>query len=222
MNKLLRKYENLLNINATIVKDLFDKVTYPWEVLPMIGDYILKNGPLLSDEYTLYKDEVWIHKNVKISEKADINGPTIIDEGTEIRPGAYIRGNAIIGKNCVIGNSTEIKNSILFDNCKCPHYNYIGDSILGEGAHTGAGVILSNVKSDKSYITVKDKEMLETGLKKMGAILGDYSDIGCNSVICPGSIIGKYTNVYPLTMVRGVIKDKKIVKSMENIVDKKI
>ena len=128
---MLKKYENLLNLDATIAKELFDGVDYPWEVLPLIKDFILKMGPTLSDEYILYKDSVWVHKSVKISEKADINAPAIIDEGTEVRPGAFIRGSAIIGKNCVIGNSTEIKNAIIFDNCQCPHYNYVGDAILG-------------------------------------------------------------------------------------------
>ena len=195
---MLKKYENLLNLDATIAKELFDGVNYPWEVLPLIKDFILKMGPTLSDEYILYKDSVWVHKSVKISEKADINAPVIIGEGTEVRPGAFIRGSAIIGKNCVIGNSTEVKNAIIFDNCQCPHY----------------------VKSDKSNVVVKDDGEIATGLRKMSAILGDYSDIGCNSVLCPGTIIGTHTNVYPLTMVRGVIGDWKIVKSMDNIVDK--
>lgn len=217
---MLKKYENLLNLDATIAKELFNNAQYPWEVLPLIKDFILKIGPTLSDEYILYKDNVWVHKSVKISDKADINAPVIIDEDTEIRPGAFIRGSAIIGKNCVIGNSTEVKNAIIFDNCQCPHYNYVGDAILGDHAHTGAGVILSNVKSDKSNVVIKDDEKHETGLRKMSAILGDYADIGCNSVLCPGTIIGKHTNVYPLTMVRGVIGDNKIVKSMDNIVDK--
>lgn len=217
---MLKKYENLLNLDATIAKELFNSAQYPWEVLPLIKDFILKIGPTLSDEYILYKDNVWVHKSVKISDKADINAPVIIGEDTEIRPGAFIRGSAIIGKNCVIGNSTEVKNAIIFDNCQCPHYNYVGDAILGEHAHTGAGVILSNVKSDKSNVVIKDDEKHEAGLRKMSAILGDYADIGCNSVLCPGTIIGKHTNVYPLTMVRGVIGDNKIVKSMDNIVDK--
>lgn len=217
---MLKKYENLLNLDATIAKELFDGVNYPWEVLPLIKDFILKVGPTLSNDYVLYKDNVWVHKSVMISEKADINGPAIIGEGTEVRPGAFIRGSAIIGKNCVIGNSTEIKNAIIFDNCQCPHYNYVGDAILGDHAHTGAGVILSNVKSDKSNVVVKDDGGIATGLRKMSAILGDYSDIGCNSVLCPGTIIGAHTNVYPLTMVRGVIGDWKIVKSMDNIIDK--
>ena len=199
---MLKKYENLLNLDATIAKELFDEVNYPWEVLPLIKDFILKMGQTLSNDYVLYKDNVWVHKSVKISEKADINAP------------------AIIGKNCVIGNSTEIKNAIIFDNCQCPHYNYVGDAILGDHAHTGAGVILSNVKSDKSNVVVKEDGGIATGLRKMSAILGDYSDIGCNSVLCPGTIIGAHTNVYPLTMVRGVIGDWKIVKSMDNIVDK--
>lgn len=170
---MLKKYENLLNLDATIAKELFDGVNYPWEVLPLIKDFILKVGPTLSNDYILYKDNIWVHKSVKISEKADINAPVIIGEGTEVRPGAFIRGSAIIGKNCVIGNSTEIKNAIIFDNCQCPHYNYVGDAILGDHAHTGAGVILSNVKSDKSSVVVKEDGEIATGLRKMSAILGD-------------------------------------------------
>ena len=213
--------KGILDINKTISKDLFKETNYPWEVLPYIKDYIITLGNNLDkDNYTEIEDHIWVGSNVEIDKLSTIIAPCIIDDNTIIRPGAYIRGNAIIGKNCVIGNSTEIKNAIIFDNCQCPHYNYVGDAILGDHAHTGAGVILSNVKSDKSNVVVKEDGGIATWLRKMSAILGDYSDIGCNSVLCPGTIIGAHTNVYPLTMVRGVIGDWKIVKSMDNIVDK--
>ena len=162
-----------------------------------------------------------MHNSAKISDKATIIGPTIIGANTEVRPGAYIRGNAIIGDKCVIGNSTEVKNAIIFNNVQCPHYNYVGDSILGEYAHTGAGVILSNVKSDKTHVKVKiDNEVIDTGLKKFSAILGNNVEVGCNSVICPGTIIYPNTNIYPLTRVRGVIGANKIVKDSNTIVEK--
>ena len=164
---------------------------------------------------------MWVHKSAKISASACIVGPTIIGENTEVRHCAYIRGNVIVGDNCVIGNSTEVKNAIIFNNCQCPHYNYVGDAILGEYAHTGAGVILSNVKSDKSNVIIKDGENdIHTGLRKMSAIIGDHVDIGCNSVLCPGTVIFPNTNIYPLTRVRGVIGENMIVKSMDNIVNK--
>lgn len=166
---------------------------------------------------------MYIHKSAKVMESAYIEGPTIICEGANIRHSAYIRGSVIIGKNAVIGNSTEVKNSIIFDNCECPHFNYIGDSVLGFHAHTGAGVILSNFKSGGSNVKVRDnEEVIETGLRKFGSILGNYADIGCNSVLFPGTIVGSNTNVYPLTKVRGVIGNNKIVKDIDNIVDKEI
>lgn len=161
---------------------------------------------------------MYVHKSVKIDPSAYIEGPTIICEGTEVRHNAYIRGSVIIGKNCVIGNSTEVKNSILFDGVKCPHFNYIGDSVLGENAHTGAGVIFSNVRNDKKNVRV---ESTETNLKKMGAIVGSNAEIGCNSVVCPGTIIGGNTSIYPLTMVKGVIPSNSIVKSTNEIINKK-
>lgn len=218
---MLKKYEELLNLNATISKALFDEVEYPWEVLPKIKDYILKLIPSLGEDFINYGDDVYIHKDAIVEKSTLIKGPTIIGKNTEVRQCAYIRGSALIGENCVIGNSTEVKNSIIFNNVQCPHFNYVGDSILGEYAHTGAGVILSNVKSDKTNVVIKDSsEQYETNLRKMSAILGNHVDVGCNSVICPGTIIGQNTNIYPLTMVRGVIGPNKIVKNMNNIIEK--
>lgn len=209
---MIKKYEKMLNMNATIARNLFDRVDYPWEVLPLIKDYILEIIPTLDSDYIKLKDDVYVHKTVKIEEGAYINGPTIICENSVIRHNAYIRGSVIIGKNSVIGNSTEVKNSILFDKVECPHFNYVGDSVLGEHAHLGAGVILSNVRSDKKEVN---------GLRKCGSILGNNTEIGCNSVSCPGTIIGENSSVYPLTMVKGEVESNMIVKSANEIVKKK-
>lgn len=218
---MLKEYKDLLNTEATLAKKLFEEINYPWEVLPKIKDYILGLIPTLEDEYEKIKDDVYVHKTAKISQTAEINGPAIIGAGTEIRHCAFIRGSAIIGDNCVIGNSTEIKNAIIFNNVQCPHYNYVGDAVLGEYSHTGAGVILSNVKSDKTNIVLNiNGKKIETGLRKFSAIIGDHVEVGCNSVICPGSIIYPNTNIYPLTKVRGIIGPNKIVKDMNNIVEK--
>ena len=185
-----KKYSELLNIEATIAKDLFTKVEHPWEALPLIKEFILEKINQLNDDYIKISDDVYVHKSATISPTAYIDGPTIIGENTEVRHCAYIRGSALIGNNCVIGNSTEIKNAIIFNNVQCPHYNYVGDAILGEYAHTGAGVILSNVKSDKKNIVLSiDGEKIETGLRKFSAIVGDCVEVGCNSVLCPGTII---------------------------------
>ncbi len=218
VNSMIRKYDELFNLEKTIAKDLFEKVNNPWEVLPLIKDYILEIIPSLGEDYNKLKEDMYVHKSVKINPSAYIEGPTIICEGTEIRYNAYIRGSVIIGKNCVIGNSTEVKNSILFDGVNCPHFNYVGDSVLGENSHTGAGVILSNVRSDKKNVRV---ESIETNLRKMGAIVGANVEIGCNSVVCPGTIIGGNTSIYPLTMVRGVIPSNSIVKTTNEVVKKK-
>lgn len=218
VNSMIRKYDELFDLEKTIAKDLFEKVNNPWEVLPLIKDYILEIIPSLGEDYNKLKEGVYVHKSVKINPSAYIEGPTIICEGTEIRHNAYIRGFVIIGKNCVIGNSTEVKNSILFDGVNCPHFNYVGDSVLGENSHTGAGVILSNVRSDKKNVRV---ESIETNLRKMGAIVGANVEIGCNSVVCPGTIIGGNTSIYPLTMVRGVIPSNSIVKTTNEVVKKK-
>ena len=184
------KIKDLYDLNETIAAELFEGKEYPWEVLADIGDFILKLGDKLpKDEFTKKGDNIWIHKSVTIAPTATLNVPLIIDEGTEVRPGAFIRGKAIVGKNCVVGNSTELKNVVLFNTVQVPHYNYVGDSILGTHSHMGAGSITSNVKSDKTLVVVKDgDERIETGLKKFGAMLGDYVEVGCNSVLNPEDI----------------------------------
>lgn len=217
------KTKNLYNsLEETISKSLLINTTYPWEALPKIKDFIIEIGNNLDPEYyTKQGDNIWIAKTAQIAPTAFINGPTIIDENAEIRHCAFIRGNAIIGKNCVVGNSTELKNVILFNNVQVPHYNYVGDSILGFKSHMGAGSITSNVKSDKKLIVVKNgNEEVKTGLKKFGAMIGDNVEIGCGSVLNPGSIIGKNTNIYPLSSVRGVIKENSIYKKQGEIVQK--
>lgn len=217
------KIKDLYDLNETIAAELFEGKEYPWEVLADIGDFILELGNKLpKDEFTKKGDNIWIHKSVTIAPTATLNGPLIIDEGTEVRPGAFIRGKAIVGKKCVVGNSTELKNVVLFNTVQVPHYNYVGDSILGTHSHMGAGSITSNVKSDKTLVVVKDgDERIETGLKKFGAMLGDYVEVGCNSVLNPGTMIGRHTNVYPLSCVRGVIPENSIFKNKDEIVSKK-
>lgn len=213
------KNSELFLTENSIAIDLIKKYEYPHEVLPHIKDYILKLGENLSDDYLLIDENVWAHKTSTIAPTASIKGPTIIDENAEIRQCAFIRGGAIVGKNAVVGNSCELKNCILFDNVQTPHYNYVGDSILGYKSHMGAGSITSNVKSDKTNVVIKsDNENLETGLRKVGAFLGDNVEIGCNSVLNPGTVIGTNSRVYPLTSVRGVIPKDSIVKSMNDIV----
>lgn len=217
------KIKDLYDLNETIAAELFEGKEYPWEVLADIGDFILELGNKLpKDVFNKKGDNIWIHKSVTIAPTATLNGPLIIDEGTEVRPGAFIRGKAIVGKNCVVGNSTELKNVVLFNTVQVPHYNYVGDSILGTHSHMGAGSITSNVKSDKTLVVVKDgDERIETGLKKFGAMLGDYVEVGCNSVLNPGTMIGRHTNVYPLSCVRGVIPENSIFKNKDEIVSKK-
>ncbi len=218
---MLKMFENNLNLDATIAKDLFNNCDYPWEILPKIKDFILELIPNLGDEYEEVSENVYVHKEAKVAKSAYIDGPTIICKGAEIRHSAYIRGSVIVGENSVIGNSTEVKNSIIFNNCQCPHYNYVGDSILGEYAHTGAGVILSNVKSDKKNIKIRIKdEVIETNLRKFGSIVCDHVEVGCNSVLCPGTVVLSNSNIYPLTRVRGLINKNVIVKDMENIIEK--
>ena len=213
--------KDLYDLNETIAKDLFEGKTYPWEVLPEIGDFVMKLGATLSDEFDHPEENIWIHKSVKIAKTATLNGPLIIDADTEVRPGAFIRGNVLVGKNCVVGNSTELKNVVLFNTVQVPHYNYVGDSILGTHSHMGAGSITSNVKSDKTLVVVKNYgEEIETGLKKFGAMIGDYVEVGCNSVLNPGTVIGRNTNIYPLSPVRGVVPENSIYKSSEKIIDK--
>ncbi len=218
------KIENLYNLNETIAKDLFKGATYPWEVLPKIEEFIINLGKKLDkNEYEEKEGNIWIAKSAKIAPTAYIAGPAIIGKNAEIRHCAFIRGKAIIGENAVVGNSTELKNVILFNKVQVPHYNYVGDSILGYKAHMGAGSITSNVKSDKKLVIVKSKEeQIETGLKKFGAMIGDEVEVGCGSVLNPGSVIGKHTNIYPLSSVRGVIAENSIYKNKNEIVEKNI
>ncbi|MFT4145914.1 MAG: UDP-N-acetylglucosamine pyrophosphorylase [Mobilitalea sp.] len=212
----------LFNLNETIAVELFEGTTYPWEVLCKIGDGILKMGETLStDEYEKREDNVWIAKTAKVAPSASISGPAIIGKDAEIRHCAYIRGNVIVGEGAVVGNSTELKNVILFNKVQVPHYNYVGDSILGYKAHMGAGAITSNVKSDKTKVTVQSGEKkLETGLKKFGAILGDNVEVGCNSVLNPGTVVGRNANIYPLSMVRGFVPEASIYKRIGEVVTK--
>ncbi|MEE1038710.1 MAG: UDP-N-acetylglucosamine pyrophosphorylase [Eubacterium sp.] len=214
--------EKLYDLNETIAKDIFEGVTYPWEVLSKIGSFIVELGKTLpTDKYEHKGENVWIAKSAKVFPSAYINGPCIIDEDAEVRHCAFIRGNAIVGKGCVVGNSTELKNVILFNSVQVPHYNYVGDSVLGYKSHMGAGSITSNVKSDKTLVTVKSGYgNIETGLKKMGAMLGDYVEVGCNSVLNPGTVIGRHSNVYPTSMVRGYVEENSIYKKQGEIVNK--
>lgn len=217
------KIKNLYNLDETIAKELLEKNEYPWEVLPKIKDFILELGNTLSeDEYEKIGENVWIAKSAKVAPTAYINGPAIIGKEAEIRHCAFIRGNAIVGEGAVVGNSTELKNVILFNKVQVPHYNYVGDSILGYKSHMGAGSITSNVKSDKKLVIVKNgEEKIETGLKKFGAMIGDNVEVGCGSVLNPGTVIGRETNIYPLSSVRGVVKEKSIYKNKNEIVEKK-
>lgn len=216
------KIKNLYNLEETIAKNLLEEATYPWEVLSKIEEYILKIGEELSKEnYNKIGDNVWIAKSAKVAPTSYINGPAIIGENAEVRHCAFIRGNAIVGNNAVVGNSTELKNVILFNNVQVPHYNYVGDSILGYKSHMGAGSITSNVKSDKKLVVVKNgDEMIETGRKKVGAMIGDNVEVGCGSVLNPGTVIGRDSNIYPLSSVRGVVKAHSIYKKDGEIVDK--
>ena len=216
------KIKNLYNLEETITKSLLEGLTYPWEALPKISEFILAIGTTLDPEiYELKCENIWIAKSAKVMPSAYIKGPAIIGENAEVRHCAFIIGNAIIGNNAVVGNSTELKNVILFNNVQVPHYNYVGDSILGYKAHMGAGSITSNVKSDKKLVIVKNgTETIETGLKKFGAMIGDNVEVGCGSVLNPGSVIGRNTNVYPLSSVRGVVPANNIYKNQNEIVNK--
>ncbi len=213
----------LLDLNHTLAAELFHGKRYPWEVLDEIGSFILQLGERLPrEEFEHPAEGVWISKLAKVFPSAYIGGPCIIDHGAEIRHGAFLRGNAIVGKDAVVGNSVELKNVLLFDGVQTPHYNYVGDSILGYKAHMGAGSITSNVKSDKSLVTVRDGALrLETGRKKFGAVLGNHVEIGCNSVLNPGTVIGPNTTVYPLSSVRGVIGADLIYKDAKQLVPKR-
>lgn len=214
--------KDLFTLDETIAKELFKGVTFPWEILPKISEFIIQLGQTLPEEEYEKRDEnIWIAKTAHVFDSAYIDGPAIIGKGAEVRHCAFIRGNAIVGEDAVVGNSTELKNVILFNKVQVPHYNYVGDSILGYKSHMGAGSITSNVKSDKTLVTISYKEeRIETGLKKVGAILGDYVEVGCGSVLNPGTIIGKNTNIYPLSMVRGMVEKNSIYKNMGEIVTK--
>ena len=215
------KIRDLFCVETPYLKNLFTDSEYPWEILPNIKDYIKALVESGIEGFAVLKDGVLVGENVKIHPSAVIEAPAVIGHGTEIRPGAYIRGNVITGENCVLGNSSEFKNAVLLNGVQVPHYNYVGDSVLGNKAHMGAGSICSNLKSDKSNIVIHGSENIETGLRKIGAILADGADIGCGCILNPGTVIGKNTTVYPLTSVRGVIDDGMIVKSMDNIVKRK-
>lgn len=214
---------NLLDLRETIAEGAFLGCTYPWEVLGKIKDEILRIGPTLpKDEYNQIGECIWIAKSALVATTASINGPAIIGKNAEIRHCAFIRGSAIVGEGAVVGNSTELKNVILFNKVQVPHFNYVGDSILGYGSHMGAGSITSNVKSDKTLVSIKmEEDKIETGLKKFGAILGDNVEVGCNTVLNPGSIIGRDVSVYPLSMVRGYVPDGSIYKKAGEIVSRK-
>ena len=216
------RIDRLYDLKETIAAAIFEGAEYPWEVLPKIKDFILTLGPTLSkDEYDQVGEDVWIAKDAKVYPSALINGPAIIGKGAEVRHCAFIRGNAIVGEGAVVGNSTELKNVILFDKVQVPHYNYVGDSILGYKSHMGAGSITSNVKSDKKLVVVKGKEVrMETGLKKFGAMLGDEVEVGCGSVLNPGTVVGSHTNIYPLSSVRGVVPSHSIYKNQNEVVEK--
>lgn len=213
---------DLFDLNETIAAELFEGKTYPWEVLPDISAFILKLGETLSsEEYEKRGDDIWIAKDASVAPTACINGPCIIGKGAEVRHCAFIRGSAIVGEGAVVGNSTELKNVVLFNKVQVPHYNYVGDSILGFKSHMGAGSITSNVKSDKRLVVIKsDKETVETGRKKVGAFLGDNVEVGCGSVLNPGTVIGRDSNIYPLSSVRGVVPADSIYKAQGEIAAK--
>ena len=214
--------KELYDLTETAAKPLLESVTYPWEALPKIKDFIIELGNSLdSEEYEKRGENIWIHKSATVFDSAYIAGPCIIGKDTEVRQCAFIRGSALVGDNCVVGNSTELKNVIIFNNVQVPHYNYVGDSILGFHSHMGAGSITSNVKSDKTLVHVKGADFdIATGMKKFGAMLGDYVEVGCNSVLNPGTVIGSHSNIYPLSRVRGYVPSNSIYKDQNDIVTK--
>ena len=215
------RIKDLYSLEETIAAPLLETVEYPWEALPKISAFIKELGESLSsDLYEKRGEDIWVAKSAKVAPTASLNGPLIIDEDAEIRHCAFIRGNAIVGKGAVVGNSTELKNVILFNMVQVPHYNYVGDSILGYKSHMGAGSITSNVKSDKKLVVVKGDEKYETGLKKFGAMLGDHVEVGCGSILNPGTVIGRNCNIYPLSSVRGVVKENSIYKKAGEVVEK--
>ena len=216
------KTRDLYDLKCSIAGEYLSGFEYPWEALKGIKDLILTLGPTLGEEYTETAPTVWVHRTAKIFPSAYLGAPCIIGPDTEVRHCAFIRGSALVGKGCVVGNSVELKNVILFDGVQVPHYNYVGDSILGHKAHMGAGSVTSNVKSDKTLVVVKNgEEKIETGLKKFGAMLGDFVEGGCNSVLNPGTVIGKHSNVYPTSCVRGMIPEKHIWKNDGTVVAKR-
>lgn len=215
------RIEQLYTLEESIAAPVFEGAVYPWEILPKIKDFILQLGPALpTDKYEQKGETIWIAKSAVVAPTAYLHGPCIIDEEAEIRHCAFIRGNAIVGKGAVVGNSTELKNVILFNQVQVPHYNYVGDSILGFKAHMGAGSITSNVKSDKTLVRVHGDQEMETGLKKFGAMLGDKVEVGCNSVLNPGTVVGRNSHIYPLSCVRGVVPSEVIYKSGGKIAKK--
>ena len=213
--------ENLYDLEHTAAKAYLSAFTYPWEALKGIKDLILELGKTLGEDYTEVSENVWVHKTAKVAPTAFLGAPCIIGADTEVRHCAFIRGNALVGENCVVGNSVELKNVILFDAVQTPHYNYVGDSILGYKAHMGAGSITSNVKSDKSLVVIHATPEIPTGIKKVGAMLGDFVEVGCNSVLNPGTVIGRNSNVYPTSCVRGVVPENSIYKKNDTVVEKK-
>lgn len=214
------KITSFLELNYTLAKDYLLAFEYPWQAIKGIRELILSLGPKLGNSYIEVKKDVWVHESVAVADSAYLGSPLIVGEGSEIRQSAFIRGSAIIGKNVVIGNSVEVKNAIIFDNAEIPHFNYVGDSILGYKAHMGAGAITSNIKADRKLISINGIEKIETGLRKFGAIIGDYVEIGCNCVLNPGTIIGRNTTIYPLSSVRGVIPEMSIYKDRDHIIKK--
>lgn len=211
---------DLFDLTKTIAEDYLKGFEYPWEALSGIKQAIIALGNSLGEDYNEISENVWVHKTAKIAPTAFLGAPCIIGAETEVRHGAFVRGSALVGNGCVVGNSVELKNVIIFDSVQVPHYNYVGDSILGYKSHMGAGSITSNVKSDKSLVEIKGKEVLKTGIKKVGAFLGDYVEVGCNSVLNPGTVIGKNSNIYPLSCVRGVVPANSIYKTGGIIVTK--
>ena len=213
--------EELFDLGHTLAAEYLSAYTHPWEALKGLKEFILRLGRTLPEIYAEISPGVWVHGETKIAPTAYLGAPCIIGAGTEVRHGAFIRGSALVGEGCVVGNSAEIKNAVLFDGVQTPHYNYVGDSILGYKSHMGAGAVTSNVKSDKSPVVVRDgEERTETGLKKLGAMLGDFVEVGCNSVLNPGTVVGRNTNIYPLSCVRGRIPPDSIYKAADNIVRK--
>ena len=217
------KISDLYDLTQSMAGEALGELTYPWEILPKIKELIPALGEKLDpDVYEKKGENIWIAKSAKIAPTASITGPVIIGEETEVRPGAFIRGNALVGNNCVVGNSTELKNVILFNNVQVPHYNYVGDSVLGYKSHMGAGSITSNVKSDKTLVKVtEDGKRIDTGLKKFGAMLGEYVEVGCGSVLNPGTVICSHSNIYPLSSVRGTVPAGSIYKNAGDIVEKR-